>query len=457
MISVLKKVFFMGVKLLNFSEGDLYLISNKVLEIAKKNGATSSEVELSVSSGKTISTRMGALETIELNNGKSLSATVFFGHHQGIASTSDFSNDALESCVKAACQIAKYTAEDKAFGLADPSLYSKDIKDLNIYNSYFDPQELMIQKVLECEDYALTFDSRITNSEGAQLSTSENLFVYLNSAGFSGGYPSSRTSLSCSVVAKSDLGMQRDHSYSSVRSYKDLLSADLIGKDAAERALKRLDVRPIKTGKYPVIFEASIATSIISSLVSAISGGNLYRETSFLLNSLNTKIASDSLSIIENPFLDKGHSSSYFDGEGVSLKERTVLDNGVLNGYFLSSYSARKLEMQTTGNSGGAHNLIVSSSKKNLSELIQGIDKGLLITELLGHGLNMVTGDYSRGAAGFWIESGKIKHAVEEITIASNLKDMLLNIKAIANDTYQNSSKYTGSIMIEPMTVAANS
>ena len=447
----------MDIKLLNFSEDDLYLISNKVLEIAKKNGATASDVEISVSSGKTISTRMGSLEAIELNNGKSLSTTAFFNDHQGIASTSDFSNDALESCVKAACQIAKYTAEDKAFGLADPSLYSKDVKDLNIYNPYFDSQELMIQKVLECEDYALSFDSKITNSEGAQLSTSENLFVYLNSAGFSGGGPSSRSSLSCSVVAKGSLGMQRDYSYSSERSYSDLKSNKLIGKDAAQRAIKRLDVRPIKTGKYPVIFEAPIATSIISSLISAVSGGNLYRETSFLLNSLNTKIASDSLSIIENPFLKKGHASSNFDGEGVCLAERKIIDNGYLQGYFLSSYSARKLGMQTTGNSGGPHNIILSPSKKTLEELVQGIEKGLLITELLGHGLNMVTGDYSRGAAGFWIESGKIQHAVEEITIASNLKDMLLNIKAIANDTYQNSSKYTGSIMIEPMTVASNS
>ena len=457
MISVLKKVFFMDIKLLNFSEDDLYLISNKVLEIAKKNGATASDVEISVSSGKTISTRMGALEAIELNNGKSLSITAFFNDHQGIASTSDFSNEALESCVKAACQIAKYTAEDKAFGLADPSLYSKDVKDLNIYNPYFDSQELMIQKVLECEDYALSFDSQISNSEGAQLSTSENLFVYLNSAGFSGGGPSSRSSLSCSVIAKGSSGMQRDYSYSSERSYNDLKSNKLIGKDAAQRAIKRLDVRPIKTGKYPIIFEAPIATSVISSLISAISGGNLYRETSFLLNSLNTKIASDSLSIIEDPFIKKGHASCNFDGEGVRLAERKIIDNGFLQNYFLSSYSARKLGMQTTGNSGGAHNLIVSSSKQTLEELVQGIDKGLLITELLGHGLNMVTGDYSRGAAGFWIESGKIQHAVEEITIASNLKDMLLNIKAIENDTYQNSSKYTGSIMIEPMTVAANS
>ena len=457
MISVLRKVFFMGIKLLNFSEDDLYLTSTKVLEIAKKNGATASDVEVSVSSGKTISTRMGSLEAIELNNGKSLSITAFFNHHQGIASTSDFSDDALESCVKAACQIAKYTAADNAFGLADPSLYSEDVKDLNIYNPYFDSQELMIQKVLECEDYALSFDSKITNSEGAQLSTSENLFVYLNSAGFSGGGPSSRSSLSCSVVAKSSSGMQRDFSYSSERSYNDLKSTKLIGKDAAQRAIRRLNVRPIKTGKYPVIFEAPIATSIISSLISAISGGNLYRETSFLLNSLNTKIASDSLSIIENPFLKKGHASSNFDGEGVRLAERKIIDNGHLQSYFLSSYSARKLGMQTTGNSGGPHNIIVSPSKKTLEELVQGIEKGLLITELLGHGLNMVTGDYSRGAAGFWIESGEIQHAVEEITIASNLKDMLLNIKAIANDTYQNSSKYTGSIMIEPMTVASNS
>tara|TARA_B100000768_G_C11270461_1_gene373174 strand:- start:1262 stop:2464 length:1203 start_codon:yes stop_codon:yes gene_type:complete len=400
---------------------------------------------------------MGNLETVELNNGKSLSATVFFGYRQGIASTSDFSKAALESCVHAACQIAKYTAEDNAFGLAKPDLYCSDIKDLDIYSSYFDAQDLMINKVIECEEQALNFDSRITNSEGAQLSTSENLFVYLNSLGFAGGFPSSRSSLSCSVVAKDNLGMQRDYSYSSKRYFSDLKASQLIGRDAASRALKRLDVKPIKTGKYPIIFEAPIATSIISSLISAISGGNLYRETSFLLNSINTKIASDALSIIENPFLKKGHASSNFDMDGVHLSERTIMDKGHLHSYLLSSYSARKLGMNTTGNAGGSHNLIVSPSKNTLEHLIQGIDKGLLVTELLGHGLNMVTGDYSRGAAGFWIESGKIQHAVEEITIASNLKDMLLNIKAVGNDVYQNSSKYTGSIMIEPMTVATNS
>tara|TARA_B100000767_G_C19775571_1_gene542355 strand:- start:2672 stop:4009 length:1338 start_codon:yes stop_codon:yes gene_type:complete len=444
-------------KLLNFSQDDLYSISNQVLDIAKNNGASSSEVQISLSTGKTISTRMGNLETVELNNGKSLSATVFFGYRQGIASTSDFSKAALESCVHAACQIAKYTAEDNAFGLAKPDLYCSDIKDLDIYSSYFDAQDLMINKVIECEEQALNFDSRITNSEGAQLSTSENLFVYLNSLGFAGGFPSSRSSLSCSVVAKDNLGMQRDYSYSSKRYFSDLKASQLIGRDAASRALKRLDVKPIKTGKYPIIFEAPIATSIISSLISAISGGNLYRETSFLLNSINTKIASDALSIIENPFLKKGHASSNFDMDGVHLSERTIMDKGHLHSYLLSSYSARKLGMNTTGNAGGSHNLIVSPSKNTLEHLIQGIDKGLLVTELLGHGLNMVTGDYSRGAAGFWIESGKIQHAVEEITIASNLKDMLLNIKAVGNDVYQNSSKYTGSIMIEPMTVATNS
>lgn len=457
MISALNKVFFMNMKLLNLSQDDLYSISNQVLDLAKNNGASAAEVEISVSTGKTISTRMGHLETVELNNGKSLSVTVFYGHRQGIASTSDFSKIALESCVDAACQIAKYTAEDKAFGLANSSLYCSDIKDLNIYNSYFDSQDLMIEKVIECEEEALKFDRRITNSEGAQLSTSENLFVYLNSAGFSGGYPTSRSSLSCSVVAKDDLGMQRDYSYSSERHFSDLKEPRLIGRDAASRAVKRLGVRPIKTGKYPIIFEAPIATSIISSLISAISGGNLYRETSFLLNSINTKIASDALSIIENPFLKKGHASSNFDMDGVRLNERSIMDKGHLQSYLLSSYSARKLGMKTTGNAGGSHNLIVSPSKNTLEQLIQGVDKGLLVTELLGHGLNMVTGDYSRGAAGFWIESGKIQHAVEEITIASNLKDMLLNIKAIGSDVYSNSSKYTGSIMIEPMTVATNS
>jgi PmbA protein len=457
MISALNKVFFMNMKLLNLSQDDLYSISNQVLDLAKNNGASAAEVEISVSTGKTISTRMAHLETVELNNGKSLSVTVFYGHRQGIASTSDFSKTALESCVHAACQIAKYTAEDKAFGLANSSLYCSDIKDLNIYNSYFDSQDLMIEKVIECEEEALKFDRRITNSEGAQLSTSENLFVYLNSAGFSGGYPTSRSSLSCSVVAKDDLGMQRDYSYSSERHFSDLKEPQLIGRDAASRAVKRLGVRPIKTGKYPIIFEAPIATSIISSLISAISGGNLYRETSFLLNSINTKIASDALSIIENPFLKKGHASSNFDMDGVRLNERSIMDKGHLQSYLLSSYSARKLGMKTTGNAGGSHNLIVSPSQNTLEQLIQGVDKGLLVTELLGHGLNMVTGDYSRGAAGFWIESGKIQHAVEEITIASNLKDMLLNIKAIGSDVYSNSSKYTGSIMIEPMTVATNS
>tara|TARA_Y100000746_G_scaffold232727_1_gene250969 strand:- start:45334 stop:46716 length:1383 start_codon:yes stop_codon:yes gene_type:complete len=447
---------FMSLKILNFSQDELYLISNKILDVAKKYGASNSEVEISVGTGKTISTRMGLLENIELNNEKNLTTTVFFGHQQGIASTSDFSNESINSCVEAACQIAKSTAEDKAFGLADPSLFSKKVRDLNIYDPFFDSQDLIIEKVLECEDHALNFDSKITNSEGAQLTTSETLFAYLNSEGFVGCYPSSRSSLSCSVVAKDNLGMQRDYSYSAVRSYNDLKTPILIGQDAAQRALNRLNIRPIKTGKYPVIFESSIASSIISTLVSAISGGNLYREKSFLLNSLDTKIASESLSIVEDPFLEKGHASSNFDAEGVNLKKRTILDNGLLKGYFLSSYSARKLAMQTTGNAGGPHNLIVKPSQKSLEELIQGIDKGLLITELLGHGLNMVTGDYSRGASGFWIESGKIKHAVEEITLASNFKDMLLNIKAVGNDTYQNTSKYTGSILIDPMTVASN-
>ena len=250
--------------------------------------------------------------------------------------------------------------------------------------------------------------------------------------------------------------MQRDSAYSSVRSFSDLEDATLIGHEVAQRVLKRLNSKPIKTGKYPVIFEAPIATSFISSLVSAISGGNLYRETSFLMRSIDSKIASEALTIVEDPFLLRGNASSYFDDEGVKVEPRILVEKGILNGYFLSTYSARRLNMQTTGNAGGAHNLIVQPSGGGLEQLINNMGTGLIITELLGHGVNMITGDYSRGAAGLWVEAGEIKHAVEEITIAGNLKTMLNSILAVGDDSYKNSSKYTGSILIEEMMIASN-
>jgi len=439
----------------NIDQDELADISAKIMGLAKKNGATDSEVDISFSTGTSISVRMETLETIELSKDKNITITVYFDKKRGVSSTSDFSSDALKSSVEAACQIAKYTSKDNAFGLADPNLFSNDVKDLKVFHPWKVDQKDMILMALECESNALSYSNKIYNSEGAQLSSSVNSFIYANSKGFFGGFPSSRHSLSCSVLAKDKSGMQRDYSYSSVRSPNDLKSTKTIGIEAAEKALKRLNPKKIKTGRYPVIFEASVATSLISSLVSAISGSNLYRENSFLLNSLEKKVASDSLTVNENPFLLAGNASTYFDDDGVKVMPRSIIESGYLKGYFLSTYSGRRLGMETTGNAGGSHNLIVNSNKKDFDSLLNQMDTGIVITEILGHGLNMVTGDYSRGIAGFWVKKGVIVHPVEEVTVAGNMKDMLLNIVAVSNDTYMNSSRYTGSILIDGMTVAS--
>ncbi|MDA7691148.1 metalloprotease PmbA [Methylophilaceae bacterium] len=443
------------IKILNYSQDDLYDLAGYVNKQAKAKGASESEVEIDVDSGTSVSVRLKELESVTLNNDKSLSITVYFGKKRGIATTSDFSKEAIESCLAAACDIAKFTGEDKAFGLASSKLYPKKDIELDLYHPFEDSQDAMIAKVLVVEKTALLFDKRISNSEGANFSTSNNLFVQANSNGFIGGFPSSRHTISCSVIAKDSSGMQRDYSYSNSRKISNLQSLEEIGETSAQRALNRLMPKPIKTGRYPVIFESQVATSLISSIVSASSGSNQYRKTSFLLNSLDKKIASENLTINEDPYLRYGNATTYFDGEGVYVKPRVVVDKGFLKGYFLSSYSARRLKMQTTGNAGGAHNLIASFSSHSFKELIKKMGRGLVVTELMGQGLNMVTGDYSRGVAGFWVEEGVIVHAVEEITIAGNMRDMLLNISNIGNDTYKNSSQYIGSVLIDEMTIAS--
>ena len=443
------------IKILNYSQDDLYDLARYVNKQAQAKGASESEVEIDVDSGTSVSVRLKELESVTLNNDKSLSITVYFGKKRGIATTSDFSKEAIESCLAAACDIAKFTGEDKAFGLASSKLYPKKDIELDLYHPFEDSQDAMIAKVLIVEKTALSFDKRISNSEGANFSTSNNLFVQANSNGFIGGFPSSRHTISCSVIAKDSSGMQRDYSYSNSRKISNLQSLEEIGETSAQRALNRLMPKPIKTGRYPVIFESQVATSLVSSIVSASSGSNQYRKTSFLLNSLDKKIASESLSINEDPYLKHGNATTYFDGEGVYVKPRVVVDKGFLKGYFLSSYSARRLKMQTTGNAGGAHNLIASFSSHSFKELIQKMGRGLVVTELMGQGLNMVTGDYSRGVAGFWVEEGVIVHAVEEITIAGNMRDMLLNISNIGNDTYKNGSQYIGSVLIDEMTIAS--
>ena len=443
------------IKILNYSKEALYELARYVNKQAKAKGASESDVEIDVDAGTSVSVRLKELESVSLNNDKSLSITVYFGKKRGVATTSDFSKEAIELCLAAACDIAKFTGEDQAFGLASSKLFPKKEIELDLYHPFIDSQDAMIAKALVAETAALSFDKRINNSEGANFTTSNNLFVQANSNGFIGGFPSSRHTISCSVIAKDSSGMQRDYSYSNARKISNLQSLEEVGESSAQRAINRLMPKPIKTGRYPVIFESQVATSLISSIVSASSGTNQYRKTSFLLNSLDKKIASENLTINEDPYLKHGNATTYFDGEGVYVKPRVVVDKGFLRGYFLSSYSARRLKMQTTGNAGGAHNLVTTSSSHSFKELLKKMGRGLLVTELMGQGLNIVTGDYSRGVAGFWVEEGAVVHPVEEITIAGNMRDMLLNISAIGNDTYKNGSQYVGSVLIDEMTIAS--
>jgi PmbA protein len=431
-------------------------ISEDALKLAKQAGASDAEVDVSFGTGQTVSVRKGETENIEYNRDKGISITVFFGHRKGYASSSDFSQQAIKDTVDAACNIAKFTAEDPFCGLADASLMASEVIDLDLYHPWSISVEGAVDIAKRCEAAALGVDKRIANSEGASVSTNEGEFVYANTHGFVGGYPSTRHSVSCSVIAGQNGAMQRDYWYTNARDMQEMASPVFVGELAGKRAVRRLGVQPMKTGQYPVLFEAPLASGLISSLVGAISGGNLYRKSSFLLDSLGEKIASPLINIEELPHLRKGLASSPFDNEGVATKSRKLVDKGVLQGYMLSSYSARKLGLETTGNAGGAHNLIVESTGQSFTDLLKLMGTGLLVTEILGHGLNMVTGDYSRGAAGFWVENGVIVHPVEEITIASNIKEMLNQIVAVGNDAVIPSSKQTGSLLIEQMMVAAS-
>jgi PmbA protein len=430
-------------------------ITHDVLKLAKQAGASSAETEVSFGTGQNVSVRMGEAENIEYNRDKGVSVTVYFGQQKGNASSSDLSAQALKDTVEAACNIAKYTAKDAFCGLADANLMATEMPDLDLYH----PWNISVDEAIEiakcCEAAAMEVDKkRITNSEGANVSNSEGAFAYANSHGFVGGYASTRHSISCSVIAEKNDAMQRDYWYSNARDMTDMESAEYVGKLAGERTVRRLGARAMKTGNYPVLFEAPLASGLISSLIGAISGGSLYRKSSFLLDSLGKQIASSKLNIEELPHLKKGIASSMFDNEGVATKSRKLLENGVLQGYVLGSYSARKLGLKTTGNAGGSHNLVVASTGENFAELLNKMGTGLLVTEVLGQGLNMVTGDYSRGAAGFWVENGVIAYPVEEITIAGNMAEMLKQIVAVGNDVIPQSSKQTGSILIEKMTVA---
>ena len=440
----------------SYTRDQLASLSRLVIDHATANGATAADTEISEGFGQNVAVRKGEIETIEYNKDKGASVTVYIGQRRGHASTSDLSDAALKSTVEKALTIARYTAEDDCAGLADADQLAKSVPDLDLYHPWGLSVEEAAEMARSCEAAALAVDQRLTNSEGASVNSHASHFIYANSLGFCDGYASSRHGISVAVIGEDKGSMQRDYWYTSARSAAELESAESVGRIAGARTVRRLNGRKLDTRTCPVIFEAPIATGLIGSFVAAVSGGSLYRKSSFLLDSLGTQVFAPLVTIRELPFIPRGIGSSPFDSEGVACQERDVVKDGVLQGYFLSSYSARKLGMSTTGNAGGSHNLIVTPGELGLDGLLQKMGSGLLVTELLGHGANMVTGDYSRGAAGFWVENGVIQYPVEEITIAGNLADMFKGILAIGRDVERRGSRQVGSILIDRMTVAGN-
>ena len=425
-----------------------------VLAEAKALGADTAETAISTGSGLSVTVRLGEVETVEHNRDKGMGVTVYFGKRKGSASTTDYSAKAIKETVAAACSIAKYTAEDNCAGLADPELMAREIPELDLYHPWDINAERAIDLARECEDVARSLDSRITNSEGASLSSQQGIRVYGNTHGFIEGYPTTRHSLSCAVISQEKNNMQRDYWYSSTRDKQDLEDPADIGRKAAQRALRRLNGRRLPTSQAAVIFSADIASGLISSFIGAIRGGSLYRKTTFLLDSLGKQVFPSFVHITEQPHLKKALGSAPFDSEGVATHAHDIVREGVVQSYVLDTYSARKLGMQTTGNAGGVHNLIIDSGPNDLAGLMRKMDKGLFITELMGQGINRVTGDYSRGASGFWVENGEIQFPVEEITIAGNLKDMFMGIIEIGNDVDLRHNIRTGSVLMEKLTIA---
>ncbi|MBU1365308.1 MAG: metalloprotease PmbA [Gammaproteobacteria bacterium] len=438
----------------SYSHATLQQLSEDVLKHAKAKGATACEVDVSEGFGQSVTVRCDEVETIEFNRDKGIGITIYSGQRKGYASTSDFSAQALRETVEAALDIARFTAEDDCAGLADAALMAKDVPDLDLYHPWALTVEDAIETARRCEQAAFEASPLVSNSEGASISTQQAHFVSANSLGFMGGYPTSRHYISCSVIAGEQEAMQRDDWYTTHRDAAHLDDAAKVGRTAAERAIARLGGRKVKTGEFPIILEAPLAGGLLGSLVHAASGGALYRKSSFLLDQLGKKIMPDFVHIAERPHIKCGLGSASFDSDGVATRDRDVVADGILQGYFLSTYTARKLGMQTTANAGGSHNLIIQPGDLDLAGLMARMGRGLLVTELLGHGINYVTGDYSRGAAGFWIEDGKIAYPVEEITIAGNLKAMLAGIVAVGNDVQIRGSKITGSILLDRMTIA---
>jgi PmbA protein len=429
-------------------------LARDVLSEAKAQGASAAETAVSFGAGLSVTVRMGDVETLEFNRDRGLGVTVYFGQRKGSASTSDWGRAAIKETVRAACSIARYTAEDDCAGLADAALMAHDIPDLDLCHPWSLDAEGAIAIACACEDQARSLDKRITNSEGASVSSHHGITVYGNTHDFLGGYSGTRHSISCSVIGKEEASMQRDYWYTVARDHLGLESPEAVGRRAAERTVRRLGGRRLSTRQAPVIFAAEIATGILGHFIGAIRGAKLYRRASFLVDHLGKKIFPDYVHIDERPHLKNALGSAPFDNEGVATKDRQLITDGVLQGYVLDSYSARKLGTQTTGNAGGVHNLTIAPGEHDLEGLLREMGTGLLVTEVMGQGINYVNGDYSRGASGFWVEDGQIQYPVEEITIAGNLRDMFMQISAVGNDTDTRGSIRSGSLLIENMTIA---
>ncbi|MBT3196175.1 MAG: metalloprotease PmbA [Gammaproteobacteria bacterium] len=431
-------------------------LTQQILDEATRQGASAAEAGSRVEEGYTSTVRMGEVETIEHHKDRGMGVTVYFGEHKGTASTSDFSSDAVVQAVRAACDIARYTQADEYAGLADPEQLASEFPELELDHPWSVGVEESIDLAKRCEQSALEYDPRVVNSDGGSVSSHRSIRVYGNSHGFLSGYGSSRHGISCSVIAREpgSEDMQRNYWYSSVRDPEQLETVSEIGEMAARRTLDRLGSRKGKTGQAPVLFDATIAGGLLGHLVGAIRGGSLYRKASFLLDQLGQPLFPEWVSVYEEPHLKRAAASASFDSDGVATRQNNFVTEGVLSSYVLDCYSARRLGMETTGNGGGVRNLRMSHGELELSGLLKKMGEGLLVTELMGQGVNTLTGDYSRGAAGFWVEGGEIAYPVDEITIAGNLKEMFAGIVEVGADTDLRGNIQTGSILLEQMSIA---
>ena len=429
-------------------------IAEDVIRRCRAKGASEADVAASVDEGLAVNVRLGEVETVERTRDRGVSVTVYFGRRKGSANTADLDPKSIEQTVEHACAIARHTEEDPANGLPDAALLAREMPDLDLWHPWDITAEDAIRLGVEIEDAGRAFDPRIDNSEGASVQVGASMTAYANSLGFLGTERGTRHSLSCALIAEDDAGMQREYWYDTVRAAGDFASAASIGRKAAERTVARLGARKLSTRECPVLFVPEVARGVIGHFLSAVSGGALYRRASFLVDHAGKRVFPDWMQIVERPHIPRGHGSTAFDSEGVATRDSDLVRDGVLARYILGSYSARKLGLQSTGNAGGVHNVVVGTGNDDFAALVKRMGTGLVVTELMGQGVSLITGDYSRGAAGFWVENGEIAYPVEEITIASNLREMFDRIVAVGSDVDLRSHILCGSILVDRMTVA---